>query len=400
MYLFDKELVRIRKEKGFSQEYLGKKIDCSRSYICKLESGERVPNRELVLKIADAYNLNRYDLNKLLILAELPTELTDSGESYKICLKLALELKELGLAEEAKNLIENSLKLFENTVEIYALLANLHLMKGDYSGAIRINEDALKLFEKKISPEKEAGITKAELIYNLAYVYFERGVEKKKNAELQIIAELENTPVPNSINREEVIKNNEKIERMVNDCIKDLNEAIQGFEAAYKSEPENENMVEQLSVSYLNMASIESEKEKPVWLKKAIEMYDRFLENRNISEPFKKINASVFLAMAFAKLYDLTAAARLINIVISCRPDYFLGYYAKGCIYSINGRDHNRNLQIAFDNLQRAIEQNSGIKEEIPMDMDLLNLRFSTLFKDKVKELYKYKQNSPIIVQK
>ncbi len=371
MSYLGKELIKLRKEKGVSQENIAKKLDCTRSYICKLESGERIPNKELVLKISDVFSLESYMTNKLLILAKLSPELSSDSDSHRIALRLIIDFKNDGLLEEARYLISTCLKIFDNKIELSSLMANLHLLKDDFDKAIKLNEEVLEHF-----PEQETDklkITKAEIVHNLGYVYLEKALKLKKEWEISNI---------NKVGESE--------KQLRKDCIENLDTAIEKFELALQEEPEHEHIIEQLAVAYLNRASIEeNESIKSNWLNKSIQMYDQV-----ISSPVKhqsdtsKVNSSIFLAMIFGKLKKLEEASRLINIIICCQPKYFLGYYAKACIYALNGKDMDSLLKIAFSALKKAIELNSAIEKEMLWDPDLKNLSSSSVYKDWFSSFY------------
>lgn len=381
MSAFSQELVEIRKKANLSQEYMAKKLGFTRSYICKLESGERKSNTELVKKIAAAYNLDNFMLNKLLILGGFNADIDNSPESYQLCLKLIIDLKENRNVEEAYKLIEKCMKIFEHTVEILALLANLYLLKNEYEKAITTYEDAIKYYpETKISFSKP-GIKKGELIHNLGYVFFEKGLKIKKEVEQLLV---DNTVTKNDS------KNKEKIDELRKEVILNIEKAIEKFEEALTTETNNEHIVEQLARAYLNRASIDVTERKAELLKKAVEIYDTVISFPTESyKKSKRLESCIFLAMSFAKLYDLKEAERLINFLINCYPEYSIAYYARACIYSINGKDNVEILQLAYDNLKYALELNTKLKNEILYDIDLLVLRMNPLFEDRFINLCK-----------
>ena len=61
-YDFDRELVKLREYRGLSQGQLAKAAEVNISYINRLESGERRPTREMVLKIGQGLNLREGDV--------------------------------------------------------------------------------------------------------------------------------------------------------------------------------------------------------------------------------------------------------------------------------------------------------------------------------------------------
>lgn len=52
--LFGPVLRRLRVEKGWSQEELAARVEVSRSHIGRIETGEKISNLKMFLKLADA----------------------------------------------------------------------------------------------------------------------------------------------------------------------------------------------------------------------------------------------------------------------------------------------------------------------------------------------------------
>ena len=351
MNIFGKELNLLRKEQGVSQDYLAKETNCSKSYISRLESGQRSPNEEIIKQFTSILADNDfYILNKLLLLAGFYPEVKNDRESLKIVLKLALELKKLGLTKEARQLTEIGLKLFEKMPELYALYANLYLIDEDFDLAITTNENALSAYDKLSEKEqKDSCITKAEIIHNLGNVYFERALKENKKRDALIIQSIsspfegedkgegKNSPIPNS---QPLIL---KIEQLRKEIIKDLNIAIEKIEESLTLEPEHSHIIDQLARALFNRANLEITKNNALKLwNKCINAYDCVIRLSSKELPLsKKLQACVFLPFAYAKMGDFTEALRLIHILIITKPEYYLGYYARACIYAISFKGQN-----------------------------------------------------------
>ena len=58
----DKNLQKLRKKKGFSQEVLAEKCQVSRQAIAKWESGESIPTLDKLIFLADFYDLSLDEL--------------------------------------------------------------------------------------------------------------------------------------------------------------------------------------------------------------------------------------------------------------------------------------------------------------------------------------------------
>lgn len=68
---FATKLQELRKAKNFSKGQLSVEAECSKSYIGKIESGQKFPNFKMLVKLADALGVHvkelfdfEYDLNK------------------------------------------------------------------------------------------------------------------------------------------------------------------------------------------------------------------------------------------------------------------------------------------------------------------------------------------------
>lgn len=378
---FGTELAQIRKRANLSQYQLAKEMEISRSYIFRLESGERKPNKDLITKISNVLKTSNYDLTKLFVLADIEPVIENNNDGFKLAFHLALEFKNKGLVEQAKYLIDLAMKIFNNKIELNALLANLNLLNNDYEGAIKANEDTLRYLEEiPKSKRGKIGISQAEIIHNTGYVYFERGLEKNDHRDKAIIQNWE-------AKNKEI---EEFIEELKNEIIVDFDKALEKIEIAYNLEIDNLHIVDQLARLYYHKANlISDEEERETLFNKSISLYDVLISSGSDKiEDFKKQEASIFIAVALGKIFKLNEAARIINTVINYKPLYYFGYFAKSCIYAINGKNNKEVLEISFNSLLRSLKLNSALKEYLKLEVDLYNLRFSKNFEDRFNDLY------------
>lgn len=118
---FGDRLKKLRKEKGLSQESLGKVLNISRRVIGYYESNERFPKDENTLKaIADYfecttdYLLGRTDRKEVVVIEgnEIPKELKDVGIDYMEVNKIA---KDKGFTpQDIKEILETIDKIKNN----------------------------------------------------------------------------------------------------------------------------------------------------------------------------------------------------------------------------------------------------------------------------------------------
>jgi transcriptional regulator with XRE-family HTH domain len=382
MTSFGKELELFRKRSGITQYNLAKELNMSRSHINRIESGERKASKEIILKISDILKFDQYYLNKLFILAGLEPELAGTKDGFKNCYRLALELKNKGNMPDAEKLIEYGMYHFDNVVELHALLANLNLVKRNYEQAIKANEETIKLFDAQSKVQrKEIGITKAEVIHNLGYAYFERGLEKLAVLEKLIIESWDAKTLQDKLTSE--------IKELKKEIQLDFSKAIEQIELAYGLEPENLHIIDQLARLYYRQGELHEEKLREEFLRKSVQYYEKLLSYNDEREPGKKQEAAIFMAMALGKLNKPEEASRLINTVVVFTPLYYLSYFVKSCIYSINANKNSDFLNISYNALEKAIELNPDLKENIKGEIDLYNLRFDDNFKNKFAKLIK-----------
>lgn len=382
MNLFGKELELIRKRAGFTQYKLAKELNISRSHINRIESGERRANKELLTKIAEIMNLESYSFNKLLVLSGFDMEIDKTNIGFKICFHLALEFKRKNMIKEAEKILEFGMKNFDSMIELHALQANVNLIRRDYDGAIKQNEETIKLFDKlNKEAKKKLGITKAEVIHNLGYVYFEQALEKIYYfEEIQIKSWFNNNT------------NNEKINELKTEIILLLDKSIEHIQNAYKIEPENLHILDQLARLYYRKADLSDlENNKNKYFSKSIEYYEKLISFSDSEELTKKQEATIFLALALGKINKVEESIRLINSIIIFTNLYYLGYYAKSCIYAINSKNNKIYLDLAYEALAQSVKLNPDLKDGIEKEIDLYNLYSNSEYKSKFEILYNKK---------
>lgn len=382
MNLFGKELELIRKRAGFTQYKLAKELNISRSHINRIESGERRANKDLLTKIAEIMNLESYSFNKLLVLSGFDMEIDKTNIGFKICFHLALEFKRKNMIKEAEKILEFGMKNFDSMIELHALQANVNLIRRDYDGAIKQNEETIKLFDKlNKEAKKKLGITKAEVIHNLGYVYFEQALEKIYYFEQLQIESWSNSNI-----------NNQKIKELKTEIILLLDKSIEYIQSAYKIEPENLHILDQLARLYYRKAElVDTENNKNKYFYQSIEYYEKLITFSDNEELTKKQEATIFLALALGKINKLEESIRLINSIIIFTNLYYLGYYAKSCIYAINSKNNDSYLDLAYKSLEEAIKLNPDLKNSIEKEIDLYNLYSNSEYKSKFEILYNKK---------
>ena len=186
------KLIELRAKMGYSREELGARVEVSATYIGMLESGERQPSRDLVLKLADVCfsSSQKHQVDELLLLAgysplhlpathipqdplALKAEAAESEhDNFQAFSAWILELLKNGHLEEAQQALQMGFQRFHAHVQLQSLLAMLELSRGHYREAILSQNSAIEAYHK--NPPLQVKL--ADLKLNLGEMYFLKAV--------------------------------------------------------------------------------------------------------------------------------------------------------------------------------------------------------------------------------
>lgn len=108
--MFKKRLKNLRESKGWTQEELGKKLHLGKSSISMYEKGDRVPSHDILLNIADIFDVSvDYLLGK--------TEVKNYNNPYDTKLEEVLFSKAKDLTESEKQTILNVINAIKKNAD-------------------------------------------------------------------------------------------------------------------------------------------------------------------------------------------------------------------------------------------------------------------------------------------
>ena len=372
------ELKKFREEKLIlSQVDFAKILGISKSLVCRVESGERRYNQEILEDIFSMFSLNTYDKLKILLLSELPFELRNDTDDCSNVIKLTIELKNKGLFNLAKNLVNHSLTIFDDSVDFYVLLSTVNLMENKYEEsekniniALNLNKSAIK----SISTESDIYHNYGNIFFNMSYSY-----ELKR---IELVAKL----VKENYYQKDILDSKE-YKNLSNKITELYVKTEKYFLIAYELNNQNTRIIAQLSRLYFNMANLNIDNSDHI--NKAYEFLNQFLEADKI-ELAERVELSILLTIIMTFKNMEQVAIVILNKIIGFEPENILAYFAKAVVYSYNTDNDSIKLNKAMDNINKVLEisnSSSEIKLQILADFSFENLRKSDITQTRFNQL-------------
>ncbi|MBC7473839.1 MAG: helix-turn-helix transcriptional regulator [Candidatus Sericytochromatia bacterium] len=372
------EFKKFREEKLIlSQVDFAKILGISKSLVCRVESGERRYNQEILEDIFSMFSLNTYDKLKILLLSELPFELRNDTDDCSNVIKLTIELKNKGLFNLAKNLVNHSLTIFEDSVDFYVLLSTVNLMENKYEEsekniniALNLNKSAIK----SISTESDIYHNYGNIFFNMSYSY-----ELKR---IELVAKL----VKENYYQKDILDSKE-YKNLSNKITELYVKTEKYFLMAYELNNQNTRIIAQLSRLYFNMANLNIDNSDHI--NKAYEFLNQFLEADKI-ELAERVELSILLTIIMTFKNMEQVAIVILNKIIGFEPENILAYFAKAVVYSYNTDNDSIKLNKAMDNINKVLEisnSSSEIKLQILADFSFENLRKSDITQTRFNQL-------------
>ncbi|PIQ24015.1 hypothetical protein COW64_21310 [bacterium (Candidatus Blackallbacteria) CG18_big_fil_WC_8_21_14_2_50_49_26] len=186
---FTERIVGLRKQKGWTMTEMSRQLGVSPSYISLLESGDRIPSRQIVKNLAETLlgSEDTLGMDEVLILAGFSPEFSSPAcftLSYPRLLERALASKsdhfiafsslikyylEQELLDLAQHRILEGLQRFSVPWQLQVLLAFRELQKSDFTSAELAQNLAIEYFQMRKNAEEE---TLGYLYLYLAYFQF------------------------------------------------------------------------------------------------------------------------------------------------------------------------------------------------------------------------------------
>lgn len=375
---FGQKLRELRKKRKVTMKHLADQLDVSESYISRLETGERHPDKDLIIRLGPLLfpEGNESELDSLLIAADytplkldqktgrddvihhFQQVLEDDPRNFRAFNALIISLIKQGKYEVAKQKIQEGLKRYDASIHLQVLLGALELAQSHFDQALSYQQDALRAFD--LNPELAKGLylQRSDLLLNLAVIHFLKGYHG-------VDAYLQN-PDPESY---QAARNN-------------LLRASDSLSEALKQDVEDIYVLDERARVLFNLAYLDESAGKPVSYDEVVRAFEQVItsDEKNRLNYSELIESSLFLVHAYAKNHDFGAAERHVNVIECCLPNYWLVHYIKACLY--NRRfvqdQQTRWLDKSLRSLERAVaisDQGNRARQEAPYDPDLQEVR-------------------------
>lgn len=334
------KLSELRRLRGLSRDQLGEKVEVSATYIGMLESGERQPSRELVLKLGQVFFSPQQStqIDTLLLLAgfspihaampstpkdpiELRAEAAEADQAnFQAFSAWIMALLKSGHFEEAQRALQTGFQRFSAHIPLQSLLAMLELSKAQYAEAIASQTHAIHCFLQQSSEY----VKLADLKLNLGEMYFMKALTEENTSQ----------------------------------AVLDLEAACEQLAQALELAPEDIYIRDEYARASFNLAGLLTGDAAQKQWQHCIECFHQVLAapNQQLLGNTVLKEASVFLALAYAKR-ELFPPARLgLQIVAALSPDYWLVYYVQAvckCLEYQQTSDPDC-LQAALQDLKKA----------------------------------------------
>lgn len=382
---FSKKLHQIRKTKKITMTKLSKQINMSDSYISLLESGERKPSRDVVLKLSKAFfpDGNEQARDELLILAgftpintdslklpptpidlisEYEMTLKDNPNDFKLFMLLIRTLIKEKQYTKAQSRLTKGMQIFGSSVQLQTMLAHLELTKGNHIGAIVAQEAAIRHYN--LSDATEHGrLTMTDLLANLSIIHFLKG-----DRHLSEMLEAEYNHQQESMVASRTLAQKHFIE------------ASNNLEQALQQAPDNLSLLDDYARVNFNLADLAIAGEEQGYWQNTIKAYRQILACEDKAQLGEHIltEVIVFLAHAYTKNSQFDLASYTLDLLTTFRARHWLVHYVKACFYCLKFESDNQEhyLEQALTSLRQAvIADKDRVLSQAEYDRDLKVLR-------------------------
>ena len=325
-------IAQLRKEQKLSMQKLAKAVGISAAYVCRLESGERHPSRDLLIKLSNillprgsqsekdelmiaagfAPNNFRNFMGRHDLLSIYERLVQEEPENFKHYIALVLNLIRTNKHEDALLRINQGMAHFDDMTQLQALMAALELSKGRFEQALMFQTEALKYLEDVT--ESSSVLGPGDLHLGLGVMYLMKG-----NQLIYQVAELRAQNETVKAQKQEIM------------ALEDLKKAKISFESALSYLPEDVYILDELARVSINLAYLMESKQARVFWLEVVEIFERVVCSKDKHEiGYENLIESIsYLAYAYLKCQDFEKAWFNINMVEACLPNYWVIHYIK-----------------------------------------------------------------------
>lgn len=375
---FGQKLRDLRKKRKVTMKHLADLLEVSESYISRLETGERHPDKELILKLGSLLfpEGNEGEVDALLIAADytplkldqmtgrddlihhFQQVLEEDPRNFRAFNALIISLIKQEKFEIAKQKIQEGLRRYDASIHLQVLLGALELAQGQFDQALSYQQAALEAFDRH--PDGGAGLylQRSDLLLNLAVIYFLKGYHGV-DGYLQ-------SPSPAAYAQARSF----------------LLQASESLKRALSLDQEDIYILDEHARVLFNLAYLDESAGKQASYAEVVAAFEQVItsDEKSRLNYSELIESSLFLVHAYAKNQDFRAAERHINIIECCLPNYWLVHYIKACLYNRRFTSDGQQswLEKGLRSLERAAaipEGGARLRQEAPFDPDLKAIR-------------------------
>jgi transcriptional regulator with XRE-family HTH domain len=395
-------LLRLRKKQGYSMKTLSAMVGISAAYICKLESGQRKPTRDLVLRFSETLlpTGSEREKDELLLLAGFApqnyrsflgrTELVELYEkelesnplNFKAFIALVMVLVRSGSFKEAELRIQKGLPVYDDQIQLQALLAALELAKENFDTAIEYQLSALNYYN--LHQGLTQTLVESDLLLSLGIMYFLKG-EALLDLKIQ----------------QEAKQESEKAQTTSIEVNIALLNAKENFQKALKTAKDDIYILDEYARVCFSLATLDNQKQTPSeYWQECISSFEQVVtsEQKHCLGSLNLLQSTVFWAFAMAKNQQFTHAWLQLSVIEACVPDFWLLHYVKACYFCLYAQTpdlstakQEQQLTFALAALDKAIQiqdTSNSSKSEAKWEPDFAILRQlkSTAFEKLIRE--------------
>lgn len=336
---FSQLLAQLRKQRGLSMQKLAVRSGISAAYVCRLESGERHPSRDLVIKLTDillegATQLEKDEvlvaagfapinyrnfLGREDVVAIYENTLRLQPDDFKTYLALVYSLIRSGEYQRADEAIQAGFTRFSERIQLNALKASLALAKGQFEQARTFQEEALQGFGTHPDPTL-LHVREVDLLLSLGVICFEE-------------AHLE----ASAWSRAVALHQLDAAAGAFAAALRHLQNARDHFKRALAQCPQDIYILDELARVHFTWAYLLPDAEAlPNW-REACTAFEKTIcaPDKAVLGAEPLLQSTVFLALTYSKLGRFEQAWFTLSIVEACVPNYWLVHYIKACYWGL-----------------------------------------------------------------
>lgn len=371
------KIAEYRKKNSYTMQQLAQKLGVTNSFVSRLESGERKPNRIMIYELVKIFfpNGNPTVLDEWLLLGGFsplqPTTNHPSGQ-FKVFEQKLLEnnrdehmhltfirqLIKSNCHEWARQQMKKAYQTFENPVALQSLIGTQALLDGNIEQAISSQNMAIQLHQNM----DDNTLPLEDLYLSLGVSYFSKGLAAF-----------------DEYNHLKLNNNNSQLESKKAEAIQQFKIAQQQFQYSLDYNPDDIYARDELARALFNVGELTNDTQ--YWNLAIIE-FKKVLLNpaKHFLSPQALADTTIYLAHAYSKLKQFQEAEFMLALIDALKPSYWLVNYVKACFYSLR-YEYDKNtewLKESLVYLEKALEadntQNRAIKQ-FNLDPDLRALR-------------------------